>query len=84
MQANTFLIDRAYENLANAIVESAVTEYRNALKGLTYDKRMSPECVIETLETFFHSSYFSMLTKLNPEYLISKLREEHEKEKEQL
>lgn len=79
MRADTSLIDRAYENLANAIIESAVTDYRKALKGVTYDKRIPPNSVIETVEKFFRSSYFSALTNLDAEYLIGRLREEHEK-----
>jgi hypothetical protein len=82
MQVDTSLVDRAYENLANAIIESAVNDYRKALKGVTYDRRISPDHLIETLEKFFRSSDFGALTKLDGEYLISRLREEHEKEKE--
>lgn len=82
MQVDTSLVDRAYENLANAIIESAVNDYRKALKGVTYDKRISPEHLVERLEKFFRSSYFRGITKIDGEYLISRLREEHETEKE--
>ena len=82
MRADTSLENKAYENLANAIIESAVNDYRKALKGVTYDKRIPPSSVIATVEKFFRSSDFGALTKLDGEYLISRLREEHETEKE--
>lgn len=55
-----------YESLANAIVLQAVKDYRNA------------ECQsdIDKLELFFRSGWFGVLTSINPEILISKLREE--------
>jgi len=55
-----------YENLANAIVLQAVKDYR-----LTDDK-----AEIEELERFFRSGWFGVLTKVDPEYLIDKLRKE--------
>lgn len=55
-----------YEELANAIVLQAVKDYR-----LHDDERE-----LDSLERFFCSSWFSMLTSINPEMLISKLRKE--------
>ena len=55
-----------YESLANAIVLQAVKDYR-----LTDDK-----AEIEELERFFRSGWFGVLTKVDPEYLIDKLRKE--------
>ena len=69
-------IDLAYEDLANAVVLQAVEDYRNALKGKGYDNK-SPERIIGELEKFFRSEYYEVLTKVNGEYLIEKLREEH-------
>jgi len=57
-----------YQNLADAIVLHAVADYR-----LTNDTRE-----LEDLERFFRSDWFSMLTKLDPQYLISELRKEKE------
>ena len=74
--------DRAYQNVADAIILEAVKDYRNALDGISYDKRLSPEHAIERLEKFFHSKYFHVLTKVKPDYLIEQLRKEH-KEKNQ-
>lgn len=55
-----------YEELANAIVLQAVKDYR-----LNEDKRE-----LASIERFFRSAWFSTLTSINPEMLISKLRKE--------
>lgn len=54
-----------YEKLANAIVLQAVRDWRD---GSEEDKR--------EVEHFFRSSWFSVLTRLEPDILISKLRKE--------
>ena len=68
--------DIVYQDLANAIVLLAVDDYRNALKGISYN-RYPPERIIKDLEKFFRSDYFRTLTKINGEYLIEKLKAEH-------
>ncbi len=55
-----------YENLANAIVLSAVRDYRNS----------SNEDEIKSIERFFRSDWFSVLTSVDAEFLIRTLREE--------
>lgn len=55
-----------YEELANAIVLQAVKDYR-----LNEDKRE-----LASIERFFRSAWFSTLTSINPDMLISKLRKE--------
>lgn len=62
-------IIKAYENLAIAIVESAAIDYELAL----YMKNNNEQ--IEELEKFFRSKYFSILTTVNGEYLMKKIRE---------
>lgn len=57
-----------WQNLAHAIVLQAVADYR-----MTQNQRD-----LEALERFFRSDWFSMLTKLDPQYLISELRKEKE------
>ena len=57
-----------WQNLAHAIVLQAVADYRMAEKQRD----------LEELERFFRSDWFSMLTRLDPEYLISALRTEKE------
>lgn len=84
MRVETSPIDEAYENLANAIIESAVNDYRKALKGHSYDRRKTPDFIVRELEKFFRSAYFEILTRVDGEYLIQRLQSEHEKVKEQL
>ena len=71
------LNEYACQELANAIVARAAEDYRNALKGIGYDKK-SPEKVIKEVEKFFHSHYFKTLTRADGDYLIEKLRQEHD------
>ena len=59
-------MDTPYENLANAIVLQAVKDYR-----LHDDEKE-----LVSIERFFRSGWFSTLTSINPEMLISKLRKE--------
>jgi hypothetical protein len=55
-----------YEELANAIVLQAVKDYR------LHDDEQE----LASIERFFRSGWFSTLTGINPEMLISKLRKE--------
>jgi len=58
-----------YEELANAIVLQAVKDYR-----LTDDEQE-----LQEIERFFRSGWFGVLSKVDPEYLITKLRKEKQK-----
>ena len=63
-----------YENLANAIVLSAVEDYREILQRLS----LHPEKEVylqdkASLERFFRSGWFGVLTRVDPEMLICKL-----------
>ena len=55
-----------YENLANAIVLSAVRDYRNS----------TSKDELQSIERFFRSEWFSVLTSVDAEFLIQTLREE--------
>ena len=55
-----------YENLANAIVLSAVRDYHNS----------TSKDEIQSIERFFRSEWFSVLTSVDAEFLIRTLREE--------
>ena len=55
-----------YEKLANAIIMQAVKDYRNT-------NNLSD---IASIESFFRSDWFSVLTSVDPEFLIKRLREE--------
>lgn len=78
-------MDECYEDLANAIVLQAVSDYRRAIKELKKD----PNCqykisgdtwyhgkrVKREVLKFFRSSWFEYLTSVNAEMLIKKLEE---------
>ena len=64
-----------YQALANAIVELAVKDYKKALK----QHFRFPDCKdyadeVATLERFFRSGWFGMLTNLDGEYLMREIR----------
>lgn len=59
-------MDTPYENLANAIVLQAVKDYR------LHDDEQE----LASIERFFRSGWFSVLTNIDPEMLIAKLRKE--------
>lgn len=69
-------INLAYRNLADAIILQAVTDYRNALKGISYNPNYTPRGIIREVENFFRSDYFEMLTRIKGEYLIDQIRKE--------
>jgi hypothetical protein len=55
-----------YQELANAIVLQAVKDYR------LHDNEQE----LARIERFFRSDWFSVLTNVDPEILITKLRKE--------
>jgi hypothetical protein len=66
-----------YENLANAIILQAVKDYREALSR--YDLHREKNTYRqdkESIERFFRSGWFGVLSKLDPEMLICRLNEE--------
>lgn len=70
----------AYERLANAIILQAVDDWRDAAKALTRSpmkdnaKKMLEEC-----EVFFRSNWFGVLTSLDGDYLLERLKREVQK-----
>lgn len=68
------LAEDSYERLANAIVIQAVNDYRSALK--LAKRNPSAEHDVKELERFFRSEWYSVLTGVETEYLIEKLRQE--------
>jgi len=66
-----------YEDLANAIVLGAVKDYRDALKKLRKNPRNQAAAILrDDCERFFRSKWYSVLTSVDPEYLIERLKEE--------
>ena len=55
-----------YQELANAVVLQAVKDYR------LHDDEQE----LASIERFFRSDWFGVLTNINPEILITKLRKE--------
>ena len=74
-----------YEEIANAIVIQACNDYKNAYRrhlrrsGIV-DK---PDYELVALENFFRSDWYKILTSVDGEYLMERLRkevfEEHKK-----
>jgi len=70
-------MDTNYENLANAIVLQAVKDYRKTLRTLSLNPHnRSAQYERRSIEQFFRSGWFGVLTRLDPELLIRKLNEE--------
>lgn len=66
----------AYENLANAIIESAVRDYKAALIRLKHHPDSeSAMRDVKRQEQFFFSGWYECLTNLDASYLIRKLKE---------
>ena len=70
-------IEENYEKLANAIIIQAADDYRKAAKRLKHNPnhRESKE-TIEEVERFFRSDWYSVLTDVDGEFLLRKLKEE--------
>lgn len=71
---------RPYKELACAIVERAILDYREAAKDLKYAKQapkraLAMKTKIECMN-FFKSDWFKILVDIDPNYIIEKLKEE--------
>ena len=66
-----------YKNLANAIILQAVDDYRNLLRDKQPNIKYL-EVSITEIEKFFRSEWFKILTDVDGEYIIKKLRKEYE------
>ena len=66
-----------YQALANAVIERAAKDYREALRHLKKrpDSRDAMKAAMD-LEGFFHSARYAELTGIDPDYLIDRLRKE--------
>ena len=66
-----------YENLANAIILQAVKDYREVLaRAASYSAKDCYRRSKDDLEGFFRSGWFGVLTNLDPELLIGRLKQE--------
>ena len=61
-----------YEELANAIIEQAVKDFRKALKcHFIHPNRKDYANEVLKLKQFFRSNWYSILTDLEGEYIIN-------------
>lgn len=66
-----------YQRLADEIVLFAVKDYRKALRTLKYHpENDTARRSKREVEKFFNSQWFGVLTEIDPEMLISRLRKE--------
>lgn len=64
-----------YQALANAIVELAVKDYKKALKQHhRFPNNQEYADEVSSLERFFRSGWYRMLTDLDGEYLMTSIR----------
>lgn len=70
----------AMQDLADAIVLQAVSDYRRALRHGVFKYYGKKVDFVTDCESFFTSDWFRMLTRLNGKHLMRKLKEEYENE----
>ena len=76
--AKSVLHGNPYENLANAIVLSAVDDYRRTLRRLSKNSDSKLALAdVESLERFFKSNWYAAVTSVEGEFLIRKIRAEY-------
>ena len=69
--------DINFQRLADEIIIRAVKDYRKALRTLKYHPENDTACRSKReVEKFFNSQWFGVLTEIDPEVLISRLRKE--------
>ena len=62
-----------WEDLANGIIEQAADDYKKALKRIKKFKQLRAAQEIHSINRWFRSEWFGMLTQVDPEYLIQNL-----------
>lgn len=68
-----------YQAIANAVVEQAAKDYRQALKAVSLNSRnREAKAIVSECEAFFRSDWYGVLTGLDGEALMAKIREEAE------
>ena len=66
-----------YESLANAIILQAVKDWRDSVKKLKKRPRFQPAIDMKKeCEEFFLSDYFKILSSVDGEWLLTKLKKE--------
>ncbi len=68
-----------FEGLANAIIIQAAVDYRLALRQLRQNPGFQPAISMKNeVERFFHSEWFSILTRVDGPELMARLKTEVE------
>lgn len=68
-----------YENLANAIIVLAAKDYRSALRRQKrHPGNRETQNTINRLERFFRSAWYEVLTDVEGEYLIERIKKQVE------
>lgn len=72
-------MERAYEELGNAVVLQAVKDYRKAYKHLMrYPHSLKAKHEVGNIEAFFRNQRFNLFTGLDGEMILDRLQEELE------
>ncbi len=75
--------EEAYENLANAIIVSAADDYKEAyLRVMRNPDSDDAKQDLKGIEHFFYSDWFLLLTKVDADYLLRKIREMADEEED--
>lgn len=65
------------QRLANAIIVQAADDYRTALRCLKINPNHKPSLqTLQEVECFFRSEWYQMLTSVDGEMIMRKIREE--------
>ena len=66
-----------YQQLANAIVAFAAKDYRKTLRWLKRNpKSASAHAELTRLEQFFRSEWYEVLTRVDGEWLMTRIKED--------
>ncbi|MEG2521270.1 MAG: hypothetical protein RSA49_00140 [Anaerovoracaceae bacterium] len=74
------LENKGFKALAIAIVNSAVDDYKKAIRGKKAEPRSTPGQTKSECEGFFKSDWFMMLSDMDGPRIISKLNADYQKE----
>ena len=69
-------MEEAYINLINAIVLQAFKDYKWAVRKLRRDpKDLAAQRMLYDIESFCHSGWLTMLTEVDGDWLLERIRE---------
>ena len=72
--------NKGYEDLANAIIEQAASDYKSAYtKYLKEPENVHVKARLDELRVFFHGQWYGALTTLDANYLLEQIEAECKK-----